>query len=116
VSTDGAVSIGGLLLSRLYRKAEAVEQACLRAQGHPHDNAIRQELLSALEWEDSIHPKHARPLIRALFREVHDHSTELASRLTQNNSQVAPVRMTEVQTFRQGLSRLLHALATRHAT
>jgi hypothetical protein len=30
------------LLSRLYRKAEAVEQACLRAQGYPHDYAIRQ--------------------------------------------------------------------------
>jgi len=106
--------MGGSLLSRLYRKAEAVDQACLRAQGHPQDYAIRQELLSALEWEDSLHPEHAPPLIRDLFREVHDHSTELSSRLAQSNSQVASVPVTEIQTFRQGLAKLLHVLATRH--
>ena len=38
------------MLSRLHRKAEALDSACLRALGHPHDHAVRQELLSALEW------------------------------------------------------------------
>jgi hypothetical protein len=103
------------LLSRLYRKAEAVDQACLRAQGHPHDYAIRQELLSALEWEDSLHPAHARPLIQDLFQDVHEHSTQLSSRLALNNAEVASVPVTEIQSFRQRLAKLLHVLATRHS-
>jgi hypothetical protein len=102
------------LLSRLYRKAEAVDQACLRAQGHPRDYAIRQELLSALEWEDGLHPEHARPLIRDLFREVHDHSTSLSQRLALNDPEVPSIPLAEIQSFRQRLAKLLHVLATRH--
>ena len=57
------------MLSRLHRKAEALDAACLRALGHPHDHAVRQELLSALEWDTSYRPEHARPQIRSLFKE-----------------------------------------------
>jgi hypothetical protein len=102
------------LLSRLYRKAEAVDQACLRAQGHPNDYAVRQELLSALEWEDSLRPGHARPLIRDLFQEVHDHSTKLAVRIGQSDLQAPTLPVTEIQTLRQRVGKLLHVLATRH--
>lgn len=43
-------------------KTEALDGDCLRALGHPHDHAIRQELLSALEWDDSLHPAPVGPL------------------------------------------------------
>jgi hypothetical protein len=42
----------GLRNGRFHGRAEALDDACLRAWGHPHDRAIRQELLSALEWDD----------------------------------------------------------------
>ena len=69
------------MLSRLHRRAEALDEACLRAYGHPHDYAIREELLSALEWDDSLHPKHAEPVIRDLFTQVLHYSTELSKRI-----------------------------------
>src|SRR3954468_14029901 len=103
------MSIGGRLLSRLYRRAEALDQACLRAQGHPHDYGLRQELLSALEWEDSLHPEHARPLIRELFKEVHDHSPDLSSRI---DPQAPAIPIADIQTLRQRLAKLRHVLAT----
>jgi hypothetical protein len=91
-----------------------VEQACLRAQGYPHDYAIRQELLSALEWEASLHPEHARALIKDLFKEVQDGSTELLMRVERNNVQGAALPIAQIQTLRQRLAKLLHVLATRH--
>jgi hypothetical protein len=69
------------LLSRLHRRAEALDEACLRAWGHPHDHAIQQELLNALELDGSLHPEHARPIIRDLFKQVHDHSIDLSNRI-----------------------------------
>lgn len=66
------------MLSRLHRRAEELDGLCLRAWGHPHDYGIRQELLSALEWDSSLHPVHARPLIQDLFQQVHDRSLALA--------------------------------------
>ena len=77
------------LLSRLHRKAEALDAACLRALGHPHDHAVRQELLSALEWDASYHPEHARPQIRNLFKEVHDHSVVLSQHVQSGASHLA---------------------------
>ena len=71
----------GHLLSRLYRKAESLDGACLRAWGHPSDPAIRQELLSALEWDSAFHPAHARAAILERFVQVRDHSAELAIRI-----------------------------------
>lgn len=103
------------MLSRLYRKAEALDQACLRAQGHPHDYDIRQELLSVLEWEDSLHPEHAEPLIRDLFKEVHAQSTDLSIRIGSNDPQKPALPVAEIQTLRQRLAKLLDVLATRHS-
>jgi len=49
---------------RSQEKTEALDGDCLRALGHPHDHAVRQELLSALEGDDSSHPAHVCPSLR----------------------------------------------------
>ena len=106
------------LLSRLHRKAEALDGACLRAWGHPHDHAIRQELLSALEWDHSLHPEQARPLIRDLFKQVHDHSVDLSNRIrssADNPDGVAHAITHGAQSLRRSLAALKHVLETRHA-
>jgi hypothetical protein len=100
------------LLSRLHRKAEALDRACLRAQGHPDDNAIREELLSALEWEDSLRPDHARPAIRETFSEVREQSAAVAVVL-QTSPATAPVA--SLPGLRRSLAALLQVLAARHA-
>jgi hypothetical protein len=99
------------LLSRLHRKAEALDAACLRALGHPHDRAIRQELLSALEWDQSDHPDHARPAIRTLFKEVHDHSAALSQHIQSGASHIAS---DSIAALRKSLGTLTHLLAARH--
>ena len=99
------------MLSRLHRKAEALDGACLRALGHPHDHAIRQELLSALEWDSSYHPAHARPQIRNLFREVYDHSANLSQHIRSDASHLAS---DSIASLRKSLGSLTHILATRH--
>jgi hypothetical protein len=112
-----ALSIGGQLLSRLHRRAEALDEACLRAQGHPHDRAIRQELLSYLEWDSSFHPEHAHPVIRELFQEVHEHSAVLLVRIQSDEDapKVPDDLIAEIPTLRQRLARLVQVLAARHA-
>jgi hypothetical protein len=102
----------GVLLSRLHRKAEALDAACLRAMGHPHDHAVRQELLSALEWDRSDHPDHARPAIRNLFKEVHDHSAVLSRHIQSGASHLAA---DGIAGLRKSLGGLTHSLATRHS-
>jgi hypothetical protein len=107
------------LLSRLHRKAEALDAACLRAWGHPHDPAIRQELLDALEWDSSLHPEHARSLIRNLFKQVHDHSVSLSNRIrsgAHNPDSVAQVISHDTQSLRQNLAMLTQVLAARQVT
>lgn len=107
------------MLSRLHRKAEALDAACLRAWGHPHDPAIRQELLDALEWDSSLHPEHARSSIRNLFKQVHDHSVSLSNRIrsgADNPDSVAPVISHGTQSLRHNLAMLMQVLATRHVT
>ena len=99
------------LLSRLHRKAEALDAACLRALGHPHDHAVRQELLSALEWDASYRPEHARPQIRNLFKEVHDHSVVLSQHIQSGASHLAS---DSIAGLRKSLGSLTHVLATRH--
>ncbi len=102
------------MLSRLHRKAEALDQACLRAHGHPHDYAIRQELLNALEWDASFHPEHASPVIREVFREVHDHSTDLLTRIRSVDDPAGvSLPIAEIPSLRQRLAKLVHVLATR---
>jgi hypothetical protein len=107
------------LLSRLHRRAEALDSACLRAMGHPQDPAIRQELLSALEWDTSLHPDHARSAIRELFREVHDHSLDLAKRLHSAGDAASNGYHSiaqGIERLRKSLGALKHVLATRHET
>jgi hypothetical protein len=106
------------LLSRLHRRAEALDEACLRAWGHPHDHAIRQELLSALELDGSLHPAHARPLIRDLFKQVHDHSIDLSNRIrsgADNSDGAAHLTSHGIQNLRRSLAALVHVLAARHS-
>ena len=107
----------GPLLSRLYRKAEALDGACLRAWGHPQDHAVRDELLSALEWDTSLRPDHA-PVIRELFVEVHDQSVDLSIhiRATADSPEGAARLISDrVHGLRQRLSALLKALEARRA-
>lgn len=99
------------MLSRLHRRAEALDAACLRALGHPHDHAVRQELLSALEWDSSERPEHARPLIRCLFKDVHDRSAALAQHL---HADAGHLVSDGVATLHKSLASLIHVLASRH--
>ena len=107
------------MLSRLHRRVEALDSVCLRALGHPHDHGIRQELLSALEWEDSCDPAHARSAIRDTFKSVVDHSIELAHHLKPGSEAAAdpaaPV-VPRIEKLRASLARMTHALAARHET
>jgi hypothetical protein len=95
----------------LHRKAEALDAACLRALGHPHDPAIRQELLSALEWDRSDRPDHARPAIRNLFKEVHDHSVVLSQHIQSGAAHLCD----SIATLRRSLGSLTHVLADRRS-
>ena len=107
------------MLSRLHRKAEALDAACLRAWGHPHDPAIRQELLDALEWDSSLHPEHAHSLIRNLFKQVHDHSVSLSNRIrsgADNPDSVAHLIAHGTQSLRHNLAMLMQVLAARQTT
>jgi len=104
------------LLSRLYRRAEALDGACLRAWGHPRDHAVREELLSALEWDGALRPDHARPVIRELFVEVHDHSVDLSLRIrtsADNPESAARQISLGVHGLRQRLSTLMKVLEAR---
>ena len=103
------------MLSRLHRKAEALDQACLRAQGHPHDYALRQELLSALEWEPELKPDHARESIRSLFKQVHDQSAALANLVRSSSDAVGVAAARFMPNVRQSLAALMQVLASRHA-
>lgn len=105
------------MLSRLRRSAESLDMACLRALGHPHDHAIREELLDSLEWDASHHPHHARPLIRELFKHVHDHSTDLASRVRSNAADpdgAVQLIIVGIPGLRLRLAALIQGLAARH--
>lgn len=104
------------MLSRLHRRAEALDEACLRALGHPTDPAIQQELLAALEWDASFHPDHARPSIRGLFKDVHGHSSNLSNRLQDGPSSAGdgshPIAHS-IDRLRRSLADLTSALAER---
>jgi hypothetical protein len=103
------------LLSRLYRKAEALDSACLRARGYPTDNSIREELLSALEWDKSLRPEHARASIRELFDQVHEISVALASRIRASADLSAKAHITpsDVEALRRDLAALMRMLEAR---
>jgi hypothetical protein len=105
------------MLSRLHRRAEALDEACLRALGHPHDHAVREELLSALEWESSLHPEHARASIREIFREVHGYSFDLSMciRVAADSPEAAVHAFVHgIRSLRNSLAALRESLAARH--
>ena len=104
------------MLSRLQRRADALDEACLRAQGYPRDHKAQQELLAALEWDATYHPEHAHPVIRDLFKQVHDHSTDLWHRLQSaaEESNAPAFRIDEINSLRQRLAQLREVLAARH--
>ena len=91
-----------------------MDEACLRFHGFSHDHEIQQELLSALELEDSLNPQHARPLIRNLFAQVRDHSTELANRVRKGADQPSASFAKAVHSLRHSLAALIQALQARH--
>ncbi len=103
------------MLSRLNRRAERLDGLCLQAWGHPTDYNVRQELLSALEWDRSDHPEHAHPVIRELFKQVHDRSVDLSKRIQSATHQEAVVHAVThgAQDLRQALAALTQALANR---
>lgn len=105
------------MLSRLQRRAEALDEACLRAQGFPNDHKAQQELLVALEWDATHHPHHAHPVIRDLFKQVHDHSAELWHRLQSaaDESNAPAYRIDEINSLRQRLAELQKVLAARQS-
>jgi hypothetical protein len=108
----------GPLLSRLHRRAEALDEACLRAWGHPHDHAIQQELLNALELDGSLHPEHARRLIRDLFKQVHDLSVDRSNRIRSaagNPDGAAHLIFQGIQSLRRSLAALVQVVAARHS-
>jgi hypothetical protein len=90
----------------------------LRAWGHPHDHAIRQELLSALELDGSLHPEHARRLIRDLFKQVHDHSIDLSNRIrsgADNPDGAAHLISHGIPGLRRSLAALVQVLSARRS-
>jgi hypothetical protein len=106
------------VLSKLHRKAEALDGACLRAQGHPNDPAVRQELLDALDWDRALRPDHAHPMIQNLFKQVHDHSVSLSNVI--RSAAHAPdgaVQMIShgIQRLREHIGALVKVLAARRA-
>ncbi len=104
------------MLSSLYRKAEALDAACLRAWGHPLDPAVRQELLAALEWDSAFRPEHARPLIRERFAQVYELSADLAIRIrssADNPDSMAHLISHGVQGLRGSLAALMRVLEAR---
>ena len=105
------------MLSKIHRRAEALDGVCLRAWGHPHDYSVRQELLSALEWDRSLDPVHARPVIRDLFRQVHDRSVDLSKRIRSsaaNPDGVVHAITDGAHDLRLSLGALMLALKNRH--
>jgi hypothetical protein len=105
------------MLSRLHRRAEALDEACLRAWGYPRDHSVQQELLNALEWDSSFHPEHARPLIRDAFTQVIVCSKDLSNciRSGADASSSALQSLTNtIEGLRQRLMTLMEVIEKRH--
>jgi hypothetical protein len=92
------------MLCRLHRRADALDEACLRAQGHPHDHGIQQELLSALEWDESLHSDRVRADFRSLLQQVQGYSADLSKRIRSGAS--AQLVADGIQKLRRGLAAL----------
>ena len=69
-------------------------------------------MLSALEWENTDHPEHARPAIRDRFKDVYGHSVALSQHIQSGNE--STLVSDSIEGLRKSLGALTHALATRH--
>lgn len=101
------------MLTRLHNRASALDEACLRVLGYPHDHEIQQELLSALEWDGLLHPEHAPHRIRTLLQQVRDHSHELADRIRSGQGDpksTAQLIVHSIQSLRQSLASLVKVI------
>lgn len=105
------------MLTRLCNRAEALDEACLRVLGYPHDHEIQQELLSALEWDGLLHPEQASPRLRTLLQQVRDHSRELANHVRERGGErttaAAHALSDSIQRLRQSLASLFEVLQSR---
>ena len=103
------------MLSRLHRKTEALDAACLRALGHPSDHAVRHELLSALEWDATLHPEHAHHHLRDVYEQVQEQCLALSRRLRADLDGAAspPRRTAEIDHLRQRLADLSRVIEAR---
>jgi hypothetical protein len=99
--------------SKVLEKTEALDDECLRALGHPHDHAIRQELLSALEWDDSLRPAHVGSVLRDQLAQVQPRSADLSDGTplgTSGPAAAAPSLYHGVQSLCRGLAARLQVL------
>lgn len=102
--------------NRLHERAEALDDACLRAWGHPDDYAIRQEILSALESDDGCRADHAGLLLRKQMKQVQGHSAGLSndSRSRVDHRDVASRSLYHgILSFHRSLVALMQDLAVR---
>jgi hypothetical protein len=102
------------MLSRLYRNAQALDGACLRAWGFPSDHAIREELLSALEWDKSLQLDHVRPSIRLLYVQAQTQSMDLSDHLRSAAGNPNPFSPHLVVGLRETLRALMRLLEATH--
>jgi hypothetical protein len=102
--------------NRFHERAEALDDACLRAWGHPDDYAIRQEILSALEWDDGFRAEQAGLLLRKQMKQVQGHAAVLSdgSRPGADHRDAAAHSLYQgIRSFRRSLVALVHDLAAR---
>lgn len=102
--------------NRLYGKAEALGDACLRAWGHPDDYAIRQEILSALESDDGLRSEHASLLLGSQMKQVQGHAASLSNDIrsdADHRDAAASTIYLGIQTLRRSLAALVLDLAAR---
>jgi hypothetical protein len=100
--------------NRLRERAEALDDACLRAWGHPDDYAIRQEILSALEWDDGFRAEQAGLLLRRQMKQVQGHAAGLSDGIrpgADHRYVAAHALYHGIQSFRRSLVALVHDLA-----
>lgn len=73
--------------SRLRRKAQELEAACVLALKNPTCAAARRNLQSALQWDDGPSYMRLRPAIRGKVNQVRAYTALLSRRLEQRADQ-----------------------------
>ena len=94
---------------KLQEKTETLDDDCLRSLGHPHDHAVRQELLSALEGDESLHPRHAGLAPSGRPEQGLEHSADVAGGIASGTSN----RDMETRSLCHAIQRVCRGLADR---